>query len=157
MHARYKPKQPSVKQLARQLRSMDSEIRWVSKDPQQQRFLLTFINTKRLSLPLLRYFVRFCGLQTPTQGPKNVCKQSPSLIQKARSSKSVQQTRGPARGRVFSEVLRECFSVSLPSSCLPPEPPQTGRAVATGHEVNISKGGLEDVQEPLTATLSDYH
>lgn len=30
-------------------------------------------------------------------------------------------------------------------------------AVATGHEVNISRGWLEDVQEPLIATLSDYH
>lgn len=30
-------------------------------------------------------------------------------------------------------------------------------AVASGHEVNISEGGLEDVQEPVIATLSDYH
>lgn len=29
--------------------------------------------------------------------------------------------------------------------------------LATGDEVNISEGGLEDAQEPRIATLSDYH
>lgn len=29
--------------------------------------------------------------------------------------------------------------------------------LATGHEVNISEGGLEDVQESRVATLADYH
>ena len=58
-------------------------------------------------------------------------------------------------------LLQRCasFSVCLPLPprhhvCLPICCKQAD--VATGHEVNISGGGLEDVQEPLMATLSDY-
>lgn len=67
----------------------------------------------------------------------------------------------PARGcflAVFSEVCERVFpSLPLPHHLVCLLSCRKQAVVATGHEVNISRGWLEDVQEPLIATLSDYH
>lgn len=68
----------------------------------------------------------------------------------------------PARGcfhAVCFQRSTSVFSVSLSLShhliCLLSCCKQA--VLATGHEVNISEGGLEDVQESRVATLADYH